>query len=283
MKIPQRSTSAVPFFLKAGSGERYCLYHAPHGVEECRGAFVYVHPFGEEMNKSRRMAALQARSFARAGLGVLQIDLFGCGDSCGDFADARWEIWKDDLALASDWLAQHTGRQPGVWGLRLGGLLALDFAASSARRISELLLWQPVVNGESFLTQFLRMRVASGMLANGKEKAGSTQTMRDRMRSGESLEVAGYELAPALAESMDGLNAALLLATGVPIHWFEIVAEAGRPMPPAAARVADAWEQRGVNLRQHVVPGSAFWASQEISECPELLNATTGLFSEVPC
>jgi len=33
------------------------------------------------MNKSRRMAALQARVFAAMGFGVLQIDLFGCGDS----------------------------------------------------------------------------------------------------------------------------------------------------------------------------------------------------------
>ena len=49
------------------------------------------------MNKSRRMAALQARAFAEMGFGVLQIDLFGCGDSSGDFSDARWDIWKQDL------------------------------------------------------------------------------------------------------------------------------------------------------------------------------------------
>ncbi len=52
------------------------------------------------MNKSRRMAALQARAFAAMGFGVLQIDLFGCGDSSGDFSDARWDIWKQDLAIA---------------------------------------------------------------------------------------------------------------------------------------------------------------------------------------
>src|SRR5688500_10479010 len=95
---------AEPLFLKLGSGERFCLYHGPRPDRKCRGALIYVHPFGDEMNKSRRMAAIQARSFASTGLCVLQIDLFGCGDSSGEFGDARWNIWKQDLAAAGDWL-----------------------------------------------------------------------------------------------------------------------------------------------------------------------------------
>lgn len=95
---------AESFFLKTGSGERFCLYHSPHPDRECRGALIYVHPFGDEMNKSRRMAAIQARAFSAMGLGVLQIDLFGCGDSSGEFGDARWNIWSQDLVLAKNWL-----------------------------------------------------------------------------------------------------------------------------------------------------------------------------------
>ena len=63
---------------------------------------MYAHPFCEEMNKARRMAALQSRRLAALGYSVLQIDLFGCGDSSGDFADAR-EIWKRPQ-IALDWL-----------------------------------------------------------------------------------------------------------------------------------------------------------------------------------
>jgi exosortase A-associated hydrolase 2 len=281
MSSSRRDRPAEPFFLKTGSGDRFCLYHAPTPDRECRGSFIYVHPFAEEMNKSRRMAALQARSFADAGFGVLQIDLYGCGDSSGEFGDARWEIWKADLAAARKWLEDRAGAGVSLWGLRLGALLALDFAKESPGAFDEIILWQPVINGESFLTQFLRMRLASEMLGGGEDKAPGTQQMRKAMAAGESLEVAGYELAPALAASIDGTNAAGLAMTGMPVHWFELVLEPGRPLPPAAARVASAWQQQGVDLHVHLVPATPFWASQEITECPALLTATTGLFGEV--
>jgi len=62
---------------------------------------VFAQPFVEEMNKSRRMAALQARALAGQGWAVLLPDLLGCGDSPGDKGDARWTAWVDDsVALA---------------------------------------------------------------------------------------------------------------------------------------------------------------------------------------
>jgi exosortase A-associated hydrolase 2 len=275
-----RALPAEPFFLKAGSGTRFCLYHAPNPQRQYRGSILYVHPFAEEMNKSRRMAALQARSFAHAGIGVLQIDLFGCGDSSGEFGDARWQIWKDDLGTATQWLEDRARQPVSLWGLRLGALLALDFAAEATSTLNKLLLWQPVISGESFLTQFLRMRLASEMLADRNDKTKGTEKLRDMLATGETVEVAGYEVAPSMAASIDRLSAVNFAVTDIPVHWFEVVPEAGRSMPPAAVRVASAWQQRGINLHVHLVPGPSFWSTQEIAECPALLSATSSLFSE---
>src|SRR6476620_4799246 len=186
-KMASRSAPAEPFFLQTDRGRRFCLYHAPRAEKECRGAFIYVHPFGEEMNKSRRMAALQARAFAAMGFGVLQIDLFGCGDSSGEFVDARWAIWREDLAIAKKWLEQHVAAPVSLWGARLGGLLALDFASRVESTIEKIILWQPVVSGELFLTQFLRLRLAGDMLAEGMEKHTGTRTMRNALAAGEIL------------------------------------------------------------------------------------------------
>lgn len=272
---------AEPFFLKAGAGERFCLYHAPEHREQARGAFVYIHPFAEEMNKTRRMAALQARAFSKAGIAVLQVDLLGCGDSSGDFRDARWDIWKDDVLAAMAWLENRSCSPVGLWGLRLGALLALDVVAGAKRPVENLILWQPVTSGETFLTQFLRMRLAGEMLANGAEKSGGTQELRQRMAAGEILEIGGYELAPVLAASIDGLNAASLAPSGMPVHWFELVTEEGRPFPPAAMRIASSWEKCQVRLCRHTVAGPSFWATQEIAECTALVAATTGVFDEV--
>jgi exosortase A-associated hydrolase 2 len=273
---------AEPFFLKVGSGERFCLYHRPPPDRECRGVLIYVHPFGDEMNKSRRMAAIQARAFAATGFGVLQIDLFGCGDSSGEFGDARWNIWKQDLAAAGNWLGKRMAVPISLWGLRLGALLALDFAKDRTDSFDKIILWQPVINGESFLTQFLRLRLVNEMLSrdNSTSKGSGTHAMRSTLANGETLEVAGYELAPELAAAIDSLKAAELVITRSPVHWFEIVAEPGRPMTAAGARVASGWKQDGADLHVHLVPGLPFWATPEISECADLVTATTNVFAD---
>lgn len=255
---------AEPFFLASAPGERFCLFHPPVGV--CRGALVYVHPFAEEMNKSRRMAALQARALAAIGYGVLQIDLHGCGDSDGDFADARWEHWIQDIAAASAWLHGRLDQPVGVWGLRLGALLALDYARS--HHVAQLILWQPVLQGATFLTQFLRLRVASDMLGED-EPASGTKELRAELQSGKALEIAGYVLAPELAAAIDARDAAKL-APPCPAHWIEIVAAPERPLPPAATRIAAAWGDQII----HKVASAPFWSTQEIAESDELLAAT---------
>jgi exosortase A-associated hydrolase 2 len=281
MKTHPQPCPAEPFFLKTGTGERFCLYHAPYSHRKCQGVFIYVHPFGDEMNKSRRMAALQARAFAEAGFGVLQIDLFGCGDSGGEFRDARWNIWMQDLAVAVTWVENRVETPIYLWGLRLGALLALDFARNSGEKIDQIILWQPVISGESFLTQFLRLRLANEKFAAGTstEKVTGTDKMRISLKAGNTLEIAGYELAPQLAAALDNLKAAELTVTKCPVHWFEIVSEPGRSMTPAGAKVAEIWQRNEVDLCVHLVPCLPFWATQEISECPDLVSATVNVLA----
>ena len=67
----------------------------------------HLPPFAEEMNHSRRMATLQAHRLAALGIDVLVVDLFGTGDSAGDFADARWETWQEDAKAAVAWLGRR--------------------------------------------------------------------------------------------------------------------------------------------------------------------------------
>lgn len=279
MREPFARTPAEPFFLKTDHGARFCLYHHPRSTDRCRGALIYIHPFGDEMNKSRRMAAMQARSFATAGFGVLQIDLFGCGDSSGEFREARWDIWKQDLLAAKEWIEDRTKAPISLWGLRLGALLALDFAKSSPPGIHGIILWQPVTSGESFITQFLRLQLANEMLAGDQKKKGGTSVLRNALAEGKTLEVAGYELDPELAATIDGLKAADLAVKGTCIHWFEMVAEEGRALPPSAKKTVDAWGQQDIDVHMHLVTCLPFWATQEISECFQLIAATTEAYS----
>ncbi|MCC6473266.1 MAG: hydrolase 2, exosortase A system-associated, partial [Burkholderiales bacterium] len=218
-----------PFFLPAPAGERLCLFHPPRAA--LRAAVLYLHPFAEEMNKSRRMAALGARALAARGCAVLQIDLYGCGDSSGDFGDASWEAWLEDAALALGWLRARADAPLALWGLRLGALLALDAARQGAASPERFLLWQPVASGEAMLTQFLRLRVAGEMLAEGKAATG-VQDLRSRLAAGAAQEIAGYMLSPALAASIDALRLSELRPARGAVHWLEVVPEAGRAPTP---------------------------------------------------
>jgi exosortase A-associated hydrolase 2 len=265
--------SAEPFLLPAPGGGRFCLFHPPRGP--ARGALLYLHPFADEMNKTRRLAAQQARALAARGIGVLLLDLHGCGDSGGDFVDARWETWRADVALGRDWLEQRLGLRAGLWGARLGALLALD-AAQAGPAPERLLLWQPVLSGAVALNQFLRLRVAGDMLADaGSGSGGGTRALRARLAAGSPLEVAGYELAPQLAAALEPLEAALLFPP-CPVHWFEV----GPGPAPSTQRVADTWRARGVALTLEQVDCAPFWATVELADCPQLLAATSAVYAE---
>lgn len=262
--------SALPFFLQAQPGERFCLYHEPDPARTPRGAVLYVHPFAEELNRTRRMAALQARALAAAGYGVLQIDLYGCGDSSGDFGDARLPLWRNDLALARQWLQARVDGPLLLWGARLGALLALDHIAGQRQAPDALLLWQPVASGAQHLQQFRRVNSAARLF--GDDSADSA-----------SQEVAGYHIAPELADAIDALEARAFTLR-CPLHWFEtaLAGEADAAdlkLPPASEQVIAHWRAAGATVIKYPYPGRPFWASTEVAECPALLAATAALIS----
>lgn len=270
-----------PFFLAVEPGERFCIYHPPAGSAVAAHGIVHVHPFAEEMNKSRRMAALQARRLARAGYGVLQIDLLGCGDSTGDFGDARWERWKSDVRAALRWLREQVPGRMALWGVRLGALLAADVAREPEAEIDQLLLWQPVVAGELFLTQFLRLQLASEMLSAGAASSG-VRALREALARGTPLEIAGYELHPELAAAIERTRLLQPVPQVRRVAWLEVSANPDATVTPASQRVIDAWRAGGVELHAQAVEGPPFWSTLEIAQCEALLEATDALLELQP-
>ncbi|WP_432383663.1 hydrolase 2, exosortase A system-associated [Duganella sp. P38] len=262
-----------PFFLPVeGSGQRFCLYHA--AAAPCRGALLLVPPFGDEMNKSRRMLALLARALARQGVATLQIDLYGCGDSSGDSGDARWSLWLDDLHHASAWLQARSGHAPALLGLRLGALLALEFAATAP--VTRVLLWQPVLDGATFLTQLLRLRMAGAMLEHPDAPRENTAGLRRRLLDGEAMEIGGYLIAPEFAQALETRRLGNWGRADCPLHWFD-VGQPGRAWPPAALAVQDAWRMRDIAVDAHLVDGPQFWGTQEITTSAALIGASAAL------
>jgi uncharacterized protein len=258
-------------------GQRLHLHHTPPEGIPLKGALLYVHPWAEEMNKSRRMAALASRALAAEGWAVLQLDLLGCGDSSGDFGDASWQAWVDDVTRAAHWLqSRHPGAPLWLWGLRAGALLA----TSAAPRIGgplNLLFWQPAQQGKALLQQFLRLKAAA-QLADGGGKA-ILEAARAAMAAGQPVEVAGYLLPAALAQ---GMEAATLTPPAIApgrLIWLEVSTHAEPTVTPAALAAWPRWQAAGWQLEGQSVPGPAFWQTTEIEDAPSLLAVTSAALS----
>lgn len=257
------------FFLPVGSGQRFAIYHPAQGGTT-RGLVAYVHPFAEEMNKSRRMAALQARALAANGYAVLQLDLLGCGDSSGDFGDASWQDWVDDVVLACQWLCRQANAPLWLWGLRAGCLLAAQAATQLCQRCN-FLFWAPTPAGKPLLQQFLRLK-AAGDMASGNAKA-VMDGLRLQLAAGKSVDIAGYTLAAKLAAGMEQATLTAPPLAGR-LEWLDTSTQPDASLSPATAKPLQAWQAAGFAVRSQIVTGPAFWQTSEIEEAPALLTAT---------
>ena len=272
---------AQAFFLDGAHGRRFCLWHVPADGTP-RAALLYLHPFAEEMNRSRRMAALQARALAQAGYAVLQLDLFGCGDSDGEFGDATWTQWVNDVEAGLDWITQQCAAPLWLWGLRAGCLLAVDVLPRRGD-VAGLLLWQPQLSGKQALRQFLRIKLAEDMLAAQSGEAAGTadgdagSNVRGRLARGESVEIAGYALSAGLAL---GFEAAELNLPSAPVRveCLEVAAGGGDALPPAVTiplqTALARWSAAGHAARATAIHGVPFWQMAEPEEVLPLLDAT---------
>ena len=260
-----------PFFLDANEGRRFCLFHAPRSDLRAQGGVLAVHAFAEEMNKTRRVAADAARALASDGFAVLQIDLYGSGDSDGDFGDATWNVWQDDLALAWRWLAARCSKPMWLWGTRGGALIAAGFAKRCDPPCDGVLLWQPVASGAQHLGQFLRLKTVNALLRD--EAAPSNASPRAEIAAGRTVEIAGYRLNPTLAMDLEREQLKEPIRAKC-VRWFEVSSQTPASVSPAARRIADAWAAVGIDVRPVTVPGPAFWQTQEVERCDALVAAT---------
>lgn len=266
------------FFLPMNGGrrgQRFCLFHPASGGTAV-AAFVYVHPFAEEMNKSRRMAALQARALCEAGCAVLQIDLLGCGDSSGDFGDATWDDWVSDVREAGRWMQSRTEAPLWLWGLRAGCLVAAEAARGFAAPCN-FMFWQPPSAGHVLLQQFLRVKVAGDMLEG--RSSGVAQTPRQQLAARQAVEIAGYKLSPELAAGLDSATLQPAPGTGR-LEWLEVSSRPDPSLSAASERLIATWREAGFKVKSRSVSGPAFWQTTEIEDAPGLVDASIAAFAQ---
>ena len=262
----------LPVFIDSSCGRLFGVYWP--AAKDCNKVVLHIPAFAEEMNKSRHMVALQAKVLNESGYAVLIFDLYGTGDSAGDFSEATWATWLQNISDVFAWLKGLGLQSVMLWGLRAGALLAMDFVSKNPGQVERLLVWQPVLNGDMFVTQFLRLRVAAAMM-NSALPQEKTSDLKKQIKDNQALEVAGYLLNPELMNPLMTTKVEpMSLIKLRRITILEVIS--GQNVQPVFAnqQLFDQLESIGIKSDYVKVVGESFWNSQEIVTAPELLDAT---------
>lgn len=265
-----------PQFVELNGARLFCLRVL--GGPRPRMRVVIAPPFAEELNKCRRLIALIARRLAESGCDVLVPDLFGTGDSEGEFAQASWARWVEDFRAVDAWHAALSPSAPTAYLAIRTGLLVLSAALEGRAGASaeKLIALQPVLDGERFVQQFLRLRAVASKFAGGDETVAS---LLARLQAGGAVEVGGYELSADLGR---GLGAARLTPASVPAAQASVYAEfrtgaAGSPSRPLQELV-EGLINAGATAEARVVAAEQFWATQEVSAPEEAVSLVVNGF-----
>jgi uncharacterized protein len=277
MQVQHRAGAAAvgamtetPFFFTVDDLSLFGVFHAPSG-DPVRLPYVFCHPFGEEKLWTHRAWVSFARELSRRGHPVLRFDLRGNGDSEGDFADATIATARRDTAATIDVARRRTGAdRVGLLGLRLGAAVA-TLVADERTDVAELILWSPIVNGNRFAQDLLRVNLATQMTLF-REVQQDRAALVAQMRAGQPVNVDGYPMSLDAYEQLCAVDLAAAARTYA--HRCLVVQverAAGRPLPELVQLTAGF--QAGTHLQVQEEP---FWKEIDrfYEEAPNLTAAT---------
>lgn len=136
-----------------GSGRPvFAWFHSPRD-RRARGGVVVCPPIGFDYYLAHYALRRLAEELAAAGLCAVRFDYDGTGDSLGGSGDPdRVQAWLTSVASARGALRRAGLERISLVGMRFGATLA---AASAARDpgVDQLVLWDPIASGKSFLVE----------------------------------------------------------------------------------------------------------------------------------
>ena len=192
--------------VRFGPAERQMvgMYHCPKPEVRQGIAVLLCNPFGQEAIRAQRVFTVLADRLARRGVPVLRFDYHGTGDSPGEDEVGETNGWISDIIAAQEKLDELARPASRVWiGLRLGAFLAAAASAAppAGMHIDSLILWEPVIDGATYLQELARAdrngRLGAYSLDPRKYAALASQPLPAVLE-----EVLGFLLPAALREQL---------------------------------------------------------------------------------
>jgi len=195
----------TPFFFPNGSYNLFGILHEPKIKPNGEG-FVFCHPFAEEKLWTHRVYVNFARELARLGYAVLRFDYMGHGDSEGKFEESSVETRLSDIQCAIKIVKEKTEEtlKVNLIGLRLGATLAA-LTSELDPTINRLILWEPIINGTTYMRQMLRINLTTQTSVYKKIRHNS-QTLIQMMKDGQTVNIDGYEVSWPLFDQIQQID-----------------------------------------------------------------------------
>lgn len=207
LKVAQAPLPETPLFFHNGHYRLFGILHRP-AISAARGqGFVFCHPCFEEKLWAHRVFVSMARELTERGYHVLRFDYMGHGDSDGDFEESTIRSRLSDLDCAIRMLRLEIGNDSGVGllGLRFGALLA-GLHAENDPKIARLVLWDPITDGAQYMQEILLSNLATQSAVHQQIRF-TRDDLVAQMRSGDTVNIEGYELSHELYEETTRLQA----------------------------------------------------------------------------
>ena len=185
-----------PFYFGSSKQQLFGIYHAPESQPAKSSGVVLCYPLGHEYLRAHRAFRNLAVALAGQGFHVLRFDYFGSGDSAGDPEDTGVGQCLADLDAAIEELKDTSGvSRVSLIGLRFGATFA---AIASARRrdVDRLVLWDPVLDGESYVSELktLQHRWLIDRLGSAEAAADETELIGFALTSAIAAELVATRL-----------------------------------------------------------------------------------------
>lgn len=154
--------------------------------------WIFCNPFIEEKVFSHGVYVQFARFLAGNGYTVLRFDYEGDGDSEGEYHRMDLLQWRDDVLDMMDLVMRLFPRaRINLFGLRLGAAIAA-FAAQK-KVVHALLFWEPIFNGEKYMSDCLKINLTSHFFSSRKSVKDG-KGLIESLRTAEMINLFGYEI-----------------------------------------------------------------------------------------
>jgi exosortase A-associated hydrolase 2 len=230
------------------------------------------HPLAEEKLWAHRVFVSFARELAVAGFVVIRFDFRGEGDSDRDFEQSDFKTRIEDVDLAIDSIRElhPTVTDVTVLGLRLGASIA---AAAAARRndVSRLILWDPVIDGATYMQNVLRLNLMYQMAQHHKV-IENRDALVARLANAETVNIEGYELPEPLFRQVSNFRLLDTLARFTGAVLVVQINQGDAPVKPELSELANSHRGSTVELVQE----EPFWKEIKTfyQRAPELTRAS---------